>query len=61
MGTEQTQFWGLVTFEAESYDKINEVFSDPEFVRVVYPDEKNFIDRSKSQVLAGNYATLLSA
>ncbi|KAF7797940.1 hypothetical protein EIP86_009147 [Pleurotus ostreatoroseus] len=55
--SEQTPFWGLVTFEAESYEKINEVLTDPEYIRVVFPDEKNILDRSKSMVLAGEYVT----
>ena len=56
---EQTPFWGLVTFEAESYEKINEVLADPEYIRVVFPDEKNILDRCKSMVLAGEYVTFL--
>ena len=58
LGSEQTSFWGLVTFEAESYDKITEVLSSPEYTKLVYPDEKNVIDRTKSQVLAGEYANI---
>ena len=51
--------WGMAIFEAESWDKILEVFSHPEYQRVVYPDEKVIIDRSRTQVFAGEFATLL--
>ncbi|KAJ3553104.1 hypothetical protein NM688_g3795 [Phlebia brevispora] len=54
---ERTPFWGIVTFEAESYEKINEVFQHPDYLRVVFPDEENILDRSKSLILAGEYAT----
>lgn len=56
---EKTPFWGLVTFEAESYEKINEVLNHPEYLRVVFPDEQKILDRSKSVILAGEYATFL--
>ena len=58
MGTIPSTFWGQVIFEAESYDKIIEVLSHPEYISRVFPDEKNFLDRSKSQVLSGVYATM---
>ncbi|KAI0344605.1 hypothetical protein BDW22DRAFT_1326392 [Trametopsis cervina] len=58
MGTVPSPFWGLVMFEAESYDKIMEVLSHPEYIRLVYPDEGHIMDRSKSQVISGEFATL---
>ena len=33
-------FWGMAVFEAESYEKLLEVFSHPDYQRVVFPDEK---------------------
>lgn len=53
-----TPFWGMCVFEAESYDKIIEVLSHPEYMHRVFPDEKNFLDRSKSQVISGGFATV---
>lgn len=47
----------MAIFEAESYDKIVEVLTHPEFRRTVEPDEKNFFDRSKSLVFAGTVNT----
>ena len=47
----------MATFEAESYDKIFEVFADPEYERVVFPDERKILDRSRSNVFAGEFAT----
>ncbi|EKM54099.1 uncharacterized protein PHACADRAFT_257711 [Phanerochaete carnosa HHB-10118-sp] len=54
-----TAFWGMATFEAESWDKILEVFSHPEYERVVFPDERRIIDRARTQVFAGEFATML--
>jgi hypothetical protein len=53
-----TPFWGMCVFEAESYDKIIEVLSHPEYMRRVFPDEKNLMDRSKSLVVSGGFATV---
>lgn len=52
-------FYGMAIFEAESYEKLLQVFSDPEYRRVVFPDEKTILDRTKSQVVAGQYATFV--
>ena len=52
-------FYGMAIFEAESYEKLLEVFSHPDYQRVVYPDEKVILDRSRSQVVAGQYATFV--
>lgn len=49
----------MAVFEAESWDKIAEVFSHPDYKRVVFPDEQNMIDRARSQVFAGEFATIL--
>ena len=58
MGTIPSTFWGQVIFEAESYDKIIEVLSHPEYQQRVFPDEKCILDRSKSQVISGQFATI---
>lgn len=34
------------------------MFSDPEYQRVVLPDEQNFIDRSRTQLFGGGIATI---
>ena len=47
----------MAIFEAESYDKIIEVLTHPEFVRTVQPDEANIMDRSKCQIFAGTTNT----
>jgi hypothetical protein len=57
--TQACTFYGMAVFEAESYEKLLEVFSHPEYQRVVFPDEKVILDRSKSQIVAGQYATFL--
>ena len=44
MGSAPTSFWGMAIFEAESYDKIMEVFSHPDYIRYGLPDEKNILD-----------------
>ena len=49
----------MAVFEAESYEKLLEVFSHPDYQSVVYPDEKLILDRSRSQVIAGQFATFV--
>ena len=56
-----TTFWGMAIFEAESYDKIMEVLTHPEYLRTVGPDELNMLDRSKSQIFAGTTNTFWNA
>ncbi|KIP01961.1 hypothetical protein PHLGIDRAFT_130998 [Phlebiopsis gigantea 11061_1 CR5-6] len=51
-------FYGMAVFEAESYDKIFQVFADPEYQRVVFPDEQKLLDRGRSQLFAGQVATV---
>ncbi|THU80255.1 hypothetical protein K435DRAFT_607717, partial [Dendrothele bispora CBS 962.96] len=42
---------GVGVFEAESYEKIFEVFNDPEFKAIIEPDEERFLDRAKTRVI----------
>lgn len=51
----------MAIFEAESYDKIMEVLTHPEYLRTVSPDEPNMLDRSKSQIFAGTTNTFWNA
>ena len=39
---------GMAIFEAVSYEKIFECFTDDEYKKVVVPDEEKFLDRGKS-------------
>ncbi|TFK85354.1 hypothetical protein K466DRAFT_646909 [Polyporus arcularius HHB13444] len=55
----KTPFRGIAIFEATSLDKIFEVFQDEEYLRVVVPDEHNFFDPEKAQILAGPFATII--
>ena len=60
-GVSPVPYVGVAIFEAESVEKIFEVFTDPEYFRVVVPDEESFFDRSKSAMLAGEFATIMGA
>ncbi|THU92889.1 hypothetical protein K435DRAFT_671245 [Dendrothele bispora CBS 962.96] len=42
---------GIGILEAESYEKIFEIFDDPEFKAIGEPDEEHFLDRSKTRVI----------
>ena len=46
-------------FEAESVEKIFEVFTHPEYMRVVVPDEQKFFNREKSSLVIGEVAAVL--
>ena len=50
---------GMAVFEGESFEKIMEVFSSPEYFAKVAPDEDTFIDRDATQFLALDLATLI--
>lgn len=52
-------FVGMAIFEAESYEKVFEVFTHPDYQRVVVPDEARFFDRSKTAMIAGELATII--
>ncbi|KAL7281347.1 hypothetical protein PYCCODRAFT_1364835 [Trametes coccinea BRFM310] len=60
MGFDVVQYRGIAVFEAESYEKIFEVFQSEEYKRVVLPDEANFIERSKTGFVAGDLVTFIS-
>ena len=57
--SDASSFYGMAVFEAESYEKLLEVFSHPDYQKVVYPDEQVILDRSRSQVVAGQFATFV--
>ncbi|KAJ7691627.1 hypothetical protein B0H17DRAFT_559331 [Mycena rosella] len=50
---------GMGTFEAESYAKIFEVFENEEYLRVVKPDEANYLARDECQLLPLDLLTVL--
>ncbi|KAI0645369.1 hypothetical protein C8Q79DRAFT_911072 [Trametes meyenii] len=56
---EPTAWAGQVIFEAESLEKILEVFEDEEYQRVVVPDEQMFVERTEILPLVGQYATII--
>lgn len=55
----QTPFRGMATFEAESYDKIAAILSDPEYRERVVPDEHKFFDAERSVWMAGGMADVV--
>ncbi|RPD63933.1 hypothetical protein L226DRAFT_567889 [Lentinus tigrinus ALCF2SS1-7] len=54
-------FFGMAIFEAETIEKIYEVFQDEEYRRVVVPDEENFMSRKDVQMLGGPLVTVYGA
>ncbi|CDO76017.1 hypothetical protein BN946_scf184665.g9 [Trametes cinnabarina] len=59
LGFDVVQYRGIAVFEAQSYEKIFEVFQSEEYKRIVLPDEANFIERSKTGFVAGDIVTFL--
>lgn len=57
---EANSYWGMAIFEAESFDKLTEVFSHPDYQRVVFPDEQVILDKSRTLLFAGQFATILN-
>lgn len=59
MGLPSVPYYGMAIFEAESYEKIFQVFINQEYSEVIVPDEEKFFDRTKSLMIAGDLATFL--
>lgn len=58
-GVAASPFYGMSIFEAESFEKLFAVFSDPEYLAVIVPDENKIFDRSKTPLICGTYTTFL--
>lgn len=56
-GNAPMPYGGVAIFEAETLEKILEIFKDEEYLRVVAPDTEKFVDRSGFHLLAGHYST----
>ena len=52
---------GMAIFEAESMEKIFEIFTDEEYLRLVRPDEEKFISLMDAKFTAGTFATFIGA
>lgn len=52
---------GMAIFEAESMEKIFEIFTDEEYLRLVRPDEEKFISLIDAKFTAGTFATFIEA
>lgn len=59
MGFATSAFHGIALFEAESYEKILEVFTSQEYQNIGFPDEQNFLDRSKTVFFPGTLITYI--
>ena len=59
MGYDTPLYRGIAVFEAESYEKIMEVFQSEEYQRVSRPDESSFLDRSKTCFCPGTIITYI--
>ena len=51
---------GMAIFEAESMEKLFEVFQDEKYMRLVRPDEQRFIKMTAATPVAGTFATFLN-
>ncbi|RDB24417.1 hypothetical protein Hypma_008454 [Hypsizygus marmoreus] len=57
LGVQPMDWDGVVVMEAETHEKLFEIFQDPEYQRLIGPDELKFVDRPKCQVLPLDFAT----
>lgn len=46
-------------FEAESFEKMMEIFTDPEYLERIVPDELRFFNKELMEVSAGQLATII--
>jgi len=58
LGLPTSDWDGLVVLDGESHEKLFEVFSSEEYSRIVAPDEENFIDRPKCQIMLLDLVTV---
>ncbi|KAJ7164397.1 hypothetical protein C8R46DRAFT_1278670 [Mycena filopes] len=59
LGAAQSEWDGMVVFEAESYAKIFEVLQHEDYRTKVAPDEDNFLDRMGCQTLPLDLMTIV--
>ncbi|KAI0718985.1 hypothetical protein C8T65DRAFT_706632 [Cerioporus squamosus] len=59
MGFDIPPYRGLAIFEAESYEKVMEVFTSEEYARLCEPDEKHYLDRAKTGFFPGSIITYI--
>ena len=59
MGFDVPSYHGLAVFEAESYDKIMEIFASEEYNTIGLPAEQKFLDRSKTAFVPGTIITFI--
>ncbi len=59
LGFDVPAYHGLTVFEAESYEKIMEVFTSEEYARICQPEEKNYLDRAKTGFFPGSIVTFI--
>ncbi|KAF5344905.1 hypothetical protein D9758_011552 [Tetrapyrgos nigripes] len=51
---------GVAIIEAESYEKLLELFNDAQFKAIVEPDEEKFLDRSKTRSVPLDFAAFIN-
>ena len=56
----RSPYKGRAIFEAESMEKLFEVFQDEKYMRLVRPDEQRFIKMTAATPVAGTFATFLN-
>jgi len=58
-GVHKLPYYGMGIFEAESYAKLMEIFTDVEYLERVVANEEKFFDRTLTEVTAGSYAVFI--
>ncbi|KAG6840743.1 hypothetical protein C0991_004652 [Blastosporella zonata] len=59
MGLTASEWDGVLILDGESFEKLFAVFGSEEYQRVVAPDEANFVDRAKCQLLPVGLVTVI--
>lgn len=59
MGVHKLPYWGMAIFEAESYEKLMEVFTDKEYMEVCRPDEEKFFTPLLTELAVGDFAVFI--
>ena len=59
MGMYKSPFYGIAVFEAETPEKILEITTDPDYLRIIRPDEEKFFNWRLMEVIAGEIAVFI--
>jgi len=59
MGLFKSPYYGVAVFEAETDEQILDILQDPDYQKIIQPDEAKFFDNKKIEIIMGKVAVLI--